>query len=553
MIVKAPAPHSLPPAADHPTWGALLGVQASERPERVAVVADDATLTYSEFYARAKGIARSLLSLGVRRGDVVAILDGNTAAWLEVFSGASLIGAVCAPVNTWYQEREILEQLQHSRAAVLFSVGRFLKHDYAADLAVIVPALAASSGGVVADKATPDLHHIVTMPGNERIPGGLEWLEFLARGDGVSAADLAVASEAVDPDDILHILYTSGSTSRPKGVQVTHRGVIENAFQVGERLHLEPEDRFWHSGPLFYGLGTVFALPAVWTHGATFVIQPSFVPAAALALIEREKITAFTGYGNVTRALVQHDDFSSRDLSSLVKGATGFTREDKRIAAVDLGVGQVCAMYGLTESHGPCAITEAGDDLEVLLESQGFLVAGWEAELRDPLTGDPSPAGETGELFIRGRMMPGYLDDDLTNAAVFVDDGWFRTGDLVDIDADGRLRFRARAKEVLKVGGINVSPSEVEGVIEEHPDVRQSHVVGVPDAVKGQVLVAFVEPGCEGLTEEEVTSFVSARVARFKVPSHVLFRAEADMPRLASGKMPRFALVAEAARELGLS
>lgn len=553
MRYASPRLTAVNPVAERPTWGELLHRMAVSRPHHPAVIAGDAALTFGGLEGRASDVARSLLALGVKRGDVVAVLDGNTAAWLEVFSGAAMIGAVCAPVNTWFQSREITEQLSHSCASVLLVVSHLLRHDYANDLQTILPTLADSDRRSLHEPLLPALRHVVAMPGGAPIRGAHNYDEFLKLGESVQDGELEQAKREVTPEDVLHILYTSGSTSRPKGVQVTHRGVIENSFQVGERLHLEPDDRFWHSGPLFYGLATVFTLPATWTHGATYLLQQTFKPQAALEFIERERATAYAGYGNVTRALLQDEAFGHLDLSSLTKGATGFTREDKRLAAVDLGVHDVCAMYGLTESHGPCAITEAGDPGGILLDSQGLLVPGWKADLRDPLTGGDAAPGEVGELLIRGQLMPGYLDDPQENAAAFTPDGWFRTGDLVLFGDDGRLRFQSRAKEVLKVGGINISPAEVENIIDEHPDVRQVHVVGLPDPSKGQILVAFVERGRTSLNEDELRSFVAERAAKFKVPSHVLFRAENQMPRVASGKMPRYLLVQEAMRELGLS
>jgi len=534
------------------TWGALLGDLARSRPHHCAVVAEDASLTFAEMNASARRVAKSMLALGLRRGDVVALLDGNTSMWIQAFCGAANIGVVCTPVNTWYQRRELVDQLRHSKAAAILAVPTLLRHDYGADLFGAIPTLADAEGRPLHDAALPTLRHVVSLPGAGHICGSIGWDTFLAMGEEISEAELDRAEAEVDIDDVLHILYTSGSTSRPKGVQATHRNSIRNAFCVGERIHLDGDDRFWHSGPLFYGLATVLTLPATWTHGATYLLQKTFSAEGALTLIQREAATAFAGYGNVTRALLQHAAFADTDVSSLRKGATGFTREDKRLAAIDLGARDVVSIYGLTETHGPCATSEAGDPLDTFLDTQGLLIPGWEARVVDPGTDTTVPDGQPGELLVRGRMMPGYLDDPDADASVFTDDGFFRTGDLVKFDLTGRLRFQARAKEVLKVGGINISPTEVEDLLDEHPDVRQAHVVGVPHPAKGELLVAFVEAAHANLTEGELREFVSDRAAKFKVPAHILFRTEDQLPRVASGKMPRYVLAQEAQKELGL-
>ncbi|HZT95031.1 MAG TPA: AMP-binding protein [Gaiellaceae bacterium] len=531
------------------TWGSLLRTLAEGCGAREALVADGKRVTFREIYDRSSRVAAALVRAGVGRGDVVAILDGNTADWVVVFCAAALIGAATAPVNTWYQESEIADQLQRSRASILFTAPRLLKHDYAADLARILPELA--HGQPLANECVPSLRSVVTISDDCPIPGTDTLAEFVAHAQ---AGDYAVArslQDAVSPSDVLHVLYTSGSTSRPKGVQVTHQGVLENSLHVGSRMQLTADDRLWHSGPLFYGLATVFTLPATWLHGATYLVQRSFDVEGALRLIERERATAFAGYGNVTRALVEHEAFRDVDVSSMTKGATGFTREDKRLAIEALGVRDVISIYGLTESHGPCFTTSAGDDRETVLETQGFVIPGWEYRFVAPHTDRPVPDGQDGELLIRGRTMLGYLDDSDATTAVLDRDGWFRTGDLARLDASGRLRWQARIKEVVKVGGVNVSPAEVEDLIDAHPDVREVHVVGIPDEKRGQVLVAFVEQRRSTLTEDEVKAFVAERAARFKVPTHVLFRASAQLPRVASGKMSKYLLIEEARRELG--
>jgi fatty-acyl-CoA synthase len=523
---------------DARTFGGLIRELAGLYPDRPALAFEGRRISFRELDVDADRFARALLARGVRRGEVVSVLAGNRPEWVSAFLGATRIGAVLAPLNTWYKQEELAYGLRHPGAKVLFTVDRLLKQDYSRML-----------GGILGD--LPALETVVAL-GPVDLDGAVPAEAFLEEGGRIPDAVLREAEAAVEPSDMAFLLYTSGSTAAPKGVQIHHGDALENCFNIGEAQHLGPEDRVWLVTPLFYGFAAVNAVPASWTHGACLVLQETFDPGRALELIEREQATVYYGFGNITRALLAHPDFAERDLSSLQKGVTAFSAEDKRLAIVDLGVSRCCSPYGLTESYGNCTITDADDPLEVKLETQGRALPGWELKVVDPVDESARPAGEVGHLLIRGHVTSGYFGDADTTAAAFDEEGFFRTGDLARIGADGRLRFASRLKEMMKVGGINVSPREVEELIDQHPDVGQVHVVGVADPVKGEVVVAFVEPLRAGCDEESIRAFVAERAASFKVPAHVLFRSDAQLPRVASGKVPKHQLREEAARELDI-
>jgi len=301
---------------------------------------------------------------------------------------------------------------------------------------------------------------------------------------------------------------------------------------------------------LFYGMGAVNAMPAIYTHGGCIVLLESFDPGHALELVERERCTVYYGFGHIARALANHPDAGRRDLSTFKKGLIGLSMEDKRMTIETLGVSGGCSMYGLTESYGNCCVTDANDPVEVKLHTQGYPLPGWEFKITDPETGQPLPRGTVGMVCIKGYTTIGYYKNEAETAQSFDADGFFITGDLGTIDADGRFRFHSRLKEMIKTGGINVSPLEVEQIIDRHPNVRQVHVVGVPDPDRGELIVAFIEPGGGPLTEEGVRAFVKEQAASFKVPHRVLFREDGQLPRVASGKVPKYRLREEAVREL---
>lgn len=525
----------MPPAL---TFGGLLRANARDHGARPAILFEGETITWAQLDAAADRYARALLAAGVGHGDMVSIHAANRPEWLYIAMGCARIGAILSPLNTFHLDDEIAQQLGHSEAKLLFVVERIRRKTYGEMWQRLLPELGGTGASSFA--RFPYLSQVVQLMGQGQ-PGATGMVEWLAAGQSVSDAALAAAEARVAPGDVLYIMYTSGSTGIPKGVQLCHGDALVNDFLIGERQGLTEQDCTWIATPMFYGLATINAIPAIWTHGGSILLQEIFEPGEALEAIEKYRPTTYVSLANMTRALYQHPDLAKRDISSLKKGIAGFSTEDLRIVIEGLGVTHCCAMYGLTETYGNCFITHWQDSFEVRTTSSGHLLEGWEYRVVDE-EDNPVQPGELGLMEVRGRATPGYLRNPQANAEAFCADGFFRTGDLVKIDADGRLHFHGRKKEILKVAGVNVSPAEVEKVLEAHPAVAECHVIGIPDDVKGELIAAFVDPGSAPLTEEEVREFVAARAARFKVPAYVFFMAKEDLPRLASGKVPKYQL-----------
>lgn len=531
-----------PPAL---TFGGLVHANAKAHGTRPALTFEGETVSWAQFERISARWSRALLASGIGHGDFVAIHCANRPEWLFLAMGAARIGAVLAPLNTFHLDAEILQQLQHSRPRMLFTVDQIVRRTYGDLWLRVLPELAGPAPSGFA--AVSQLQRVIELRGRV-LPGASGLDEWLAAGEAVTDAALAEAEAKVSPDDDAYVLYTSGSTGIPKGVRLTHGGCIGNTFQLGERQGLTEQDCTWIATPMFYGLATINAIPAIWSHGGGILLQEIFDPGSALEAIETYRPTTYVSLANMSRALYQHPDRKTRDISSLKKGIAGFSTEDLRIVIEGLGITQCCAMYGLTETYGNCFITDWRDSVEVRTTSSGHLVPGWEYRVLDE-DGKPVAQGETGLLEVRGRVTPGYLRNDAANAEAFCPDGFFRTGDLVHIDADGRLHFHGRKKEILKVAGVNVSPAEIEKVIDTHPDVADCHITGLPDDTRGELIVAFVDPGSSALTEQAVIDHVRRNAAQYKVPSYVFFMKKEDMPRLGSGKVPKYRL-AEIARQM---
>lgn len=497
---------------------------ATAGPSRPAVFYAGTWISYGELRAESRRAARALSAAGIRRGDRVGVLLGNRPEWLTVAFGAAYLGATLVPLNTWHKPDELAWTLRHAGVRILVAAVRHLATEYESMLGALRERL-------------PDLDAVAFVDGR----GDTSWDAFLRSGRSVPEATVDTALAAVQGDDLAFVLYTSGSTAEPKGVLLRHRGVTGNGFDIGARRQIDADDRIWLGSPLFYGLGATNALPVALTHGASLVLHDHFEAGRALDAIEASRATVWYGTGNMARAMLGHPRYSRRRVATLDKGNAGTVAEYKRLTLVEMGVGGATPAYGLTESYGQCTGGEPDDALDVKLHTNGRVLPAFEMRIVDPDSRRPLRAGATGLVLLRGHTTDGYLDNPVESARSVLADAFFDTGDLGNIDAAGRFVFHSRLKEVIKTGGISVSPVEVEQLLAAHPAVADAHVVGVPDAIRGELMVAFVVAS-DDVGEAELRDYVKARAASFKVPHHVLFRTEAELPRLASGKVAKLKL-----------
>ena len=500
----------------------LLDEMARRQPDWEAVVDGDRRWSYSQLAGESQIVAAGLWALGVRPGDRVAILMGNRAEWLTSYFAILGLGATAVALNTWLTPPEQAYQLNHGSVTTLIMADRFRDRDVLAEL------------GEMCAIGLPTLSRLIVL--GDRVP------------DGATAfGDLALLGKAApdniwgvaEPDDVACILYTSGSTARPKGVPLQHWGLIDNMWEIGERMHLGPDDRMWFAVSLFWSFGCVNALFAMLSHGSTMVLQHHFDAGEALRLIEAERCTVFYGTSNIALALAEHPDRARHDLSSLRTGASIGTPEQMQLI-VDLGVKDICNVYGLTEAYGNSAVTDAAAPLAQRLVANGEALRGVELRILDLESGRSLPQDEVGEIALRGHIMPGYLDDPATTARSMTADGFFLTGDLGLLDDKGWVQFQGRRKELIKSGGINIAPAEIEAILRTHEAVESVFITGLADTRLDQAIGAvMVLHAGASVSEDALRRHCRQSLAAYKVPQRFVFVAANELPVTSTEKLQR--------------
>ncbi len=519
---------------------------AAERGGEEALVSEATRLGHAALREEARAVARSLLALGIRRGDHLGLLAGNDAEWVVTFYAAALIGAVTVPVNTRFKAPEIAFALRRADCRAVVLRGRFLKIDFAAALAEAEPAVTTGLPG----QALPLLRHAVVI--GDGGPGGtISWEAF--RAAQASDAELEAAIAVVTPDDPLLVQFTSGTTAYPKGVLLTHANMLRNAAAAAARLGVRAEDRYLNCRPFFHVAGSTLSLLVCLVTGACLVTPPTFEAGAALRLLEEERCTLTSGNDSIFQMLMTHPDFR-RERLHLRGGWAAAGPVTMRKVIEEMGVRDLCWAYGLSEASPNVVLSDHRDPAELRISGRAAPHPGVEVRIADPATGAALPPDAPGEIQVRGwGIMCGYHNDPDATRKAFTPDGWLRTGDLGALDAEGRLRMTGRLKDVLRVGGENVAPAEVEEVLLSHPAIAMAQVVGVPDARLGEVPVAFVTTRAgEGISEGALLDWLRPRLANFRMPRHLRIVPDFEaIGMTASGKVQKAKLREHAIAVLG--
>lgn len=524
----------------------LVRTAAERYGGREAVVEGRSRTGYRQLGERVERAAAACLAAGVEPGDRVAVWAPNTADWIVCALGAVTAGAVLVPVNTRFKGAEAAHVLARTRAKLLLVTGTFLGMSYVATLrrAAGAGAGAKAGAGPLTEAPLPGLPHlhriVVLADAAPAAAGFLTWKEFLAAGEAVSAREVRARADAVRPDAPSDILFTSGTTGEPRGAVITHAQTLRAFGTWSELAGLREGDRYVIVNPFFHTFGYKAGIIAALMRGATMVPLPVFTPEAALALIAAERITVLPGPPTLHQALLDHPLRSAYDLSSLRVVVTGAATVPRRLVERlrgELGIPVVLTAYGLSEATGLVTMCRRGDPAEVVAGTSGRAVPGTEVKVIGA-DGAAQPAGEPGEVLVRGhQVMSGYFEDPAATARAVDPGGWLHTGDVGVLDGDGNLRITDRLKDMFIVGGFNAFPAEIEQLLARHPGVAEAAVVGVPDARLGEVGRAFVvrSAGASGLTAEGLIGWARREMANYKVPREVEFVAE--LPRNASGKV----------------
>jgi fatty-acyl-CoA synthase len=507
----------------------MLQTVAARFGGREALVFDEERITYAGLVERAEALARGLVTLGIGADDKVAIWLPNRPAWFATQLACARLGAVVVALNPRYRAHELTYILAQSDARALVLTDHLGPVDYFEILHEVLPELATAVPGELGARAAPALRHVI-VDADDPYPGCLRLADVLEAGD-------AVLPSGPGPDDLFALLYTSGTTSFPKGAMIRHRNCVPHAWHCGERLRFTADERVLHAMPAAGTWGGVNIPLTTWSHGACLVLMEAWDPVRALVLIERERCTVFNAVDTMVKPMLEHPALERYDRRTLRTGgfaATGGGGPDMFDAFVTrVGVPLAYQPYGMTEVNALALLHDLDEPLAQRARAGTTPAPGLEARVVDA-AGRPCAPGEAGELQFRGpAVTPGYYKKPEETTATFTADGWFRTGDLAARDADGRVEFLGRLRETLRISHFMVAPGEIESLLTAHPDVEQAFVVGIPDPVANEVPIAYVilRPGAQ-LTEEGVRAWCRGRVASYKIPRAVRFVA--DVPRTPS-------------------
>jgi fatty-acyl-CoA synthase len=491
----------------------------------------------------------------------------NSAAFVAAIFAISRAGAIAVPLHPRLHERELAFALRDSAAAVLLTVERFRDAPTGETLDALAPGWHRGGGG----PSIPTLRGVVLCEGVAAVtrPGATRLEQFERDADPDLDAELDARAAAVAPDAIATIFYTSGTTGRPKGVELTHDQELRSAYGSAYTRAFEDGRRILFALPLHHVFAYVEGLLAATFVGGAVVCQPAFDPVQTLAEIERHRVAEALFVPTMSLAVVEAAAATDRDLSSLhavMSAAAVCPARLWRQLVERLGVTELVTGYGMTETSAATTFTLPGDPIELMVETVGRPKLGGVAgdpalggvlaayATVDPETGAPLPEGEPGELVVAGPIvMRGYRDDADENARSFDPDGRLRSGDLGRVRPDGYVELTGRCKDLYRCGAESVMPAEVEAVLTERGEVEQAHVVAVPDERMGEVGCAFVvaAPGTQP-DADELVAYCRAQLSRHKVPAHVILVEAAELPLTPSGKVQKFVLAERATALLGL-
>ena len=547
------AASSLKPWFLKQTIGSLLDERAKRDGTREALVFEGRRATFAELARDVDMLARGLIQLGIEPGDKVSLWMMNRPEWIHAALAVMRIGAVLVPINTRFRSEDAAYVLGQSDSTTLIIAARSGPIDFLGMVRTMLPSLGSDREIVDASNLTALQRLIVVDDASapRTIPGTIAWSSVLEAGARVSEDALRARIAAVDPDATASIIYTSGTTGFPKGVMHCHnivRNVIDRAFRMG----ITPADTILMYLPLYHLFGFSEGMLMSLATGARQVLTHTFDAGECLLLLEQERATILHGFDTHFKDLLEAYRHRPCNTASVRTGllATGMSSSMPIARQARKVFGRFLSGYGMSELGAGVTLSALDSTEEQCTEASGYPAPGYEIKIVEPATGNEQPPGTPGEILVRGYMvMQAYYRKAEETAKTIDPDGWLHTGDMGLIRPDGHLRFMGRYKDMLKIGGENVDPLEIEAYLASHPAIAAAAVVGLSDPRLSEVAVAFVrvEP-THNLTAPEVIEYCRGKIASYKIPRHVVFVEE--LPMTGSGKVQKVKLREDAHRRL---
>jgi fatty-acyl-CoA synthase len=515
------------------TVASVIDYFAGKFPEKTVFMCEGNDITYGQVKDRYLRLVEGLKNLGVGKGDKVAIWAPNSIEWILIQLSVAYLGAVLVPINTRHRSTELEYTLKQSDATTFFMAKEF-GANFLDIFTGVCPEIEASEPGNLSTEKFPLLKNVISLGGWSH-PGMIQYEDLEV--DHPST----IASES-GPDDVILIQYTSGTTGPPKGAMLSQGQTVQNAHRVAGRMELVDDDIILCSVPFGHVGGTVMSTLMTMVAGASMIIQPYFQEDEAMEYIEKHKVTVFNGLETFFITIFNHPRFDEFDLSSLRRGWSSGKAETFHKIINKMGIKKICNLFGMSETSPNTSISLPSDSPEIRATTNGIPHEGLEVKISDVDTGETMTGDGIGEICVRGwAVMQGYYKMPEETAKAIDPEGWLHTGDLGAFNKDGYLLFKGRFKDLIRVGGENVSPWEVETLIQTHPAVNEVSIVGIKDDRLVEVCAAGVQlkPGVS-CSAEEIIEFCRGKLASFKIPKQV--KIVEEFPMTESGKVQKFKL-----------
>jgi len=539
------------------TIGDRLKHAADNYPDNDAIVAvwRNERYTYEHFYKICRGAAKGLMHMGVKKGDRVGIWATNYTEWVITQFSTAMIGAVLVTINPALREHKLEYVLRDSECQTLILIEKFKSSKYLEMFYNVFPEAKEQMPGKLHSFKFPYLKNVIILSKEGR-PGLYTSNDVLVKGKMVSNEELVNLQKDLDPDDVINIQYTSGTTGFPKGASLTHHNIINNAYFVGENLRFTHKDRLCIPVPFYHCFGMVLSNMLCVNYGATMVIPNEFFdPLLTLKAVEKEKCTAMHGVPTMFIAQIEHPEFDKINLSTLRTGIMAGAPcpiELMKKVREKMGIKDITICYGLTEASPVTNQTRFDDPVEIRVETVGKPLQHTEIKIIDPDTGRVVPFGCQGEICVRGfQVMRGYHNKPIETKIAVDENGWLHTGDLGALDEQGYCRITGRLKNMIIRGGENIYPREIEEYLHTHDDIVDVHVFGVPDKKYGEEIAAWIKIRKKSsVTEADIKNYCHGKISHQKIPRYIKFVDE--FPMTVTGKIQKFRMKEVYTEELGL-